>query len=258
MIVAQTNEQVDDLSTGSRTRRRSCAIGRLSAADYVPSRAGRRSTRRCVVRSPSRATCGGRRSSSARPRSGPPSPTALWPWAIVDEAYQMRSDALLRVAGRFERALFVGDPGQLDPFSTVDIERWTGLTWDPMQSAVAVLLRHNPDLPVAPAAGVVAAAGLGGAGGLGGVLPVHRRSAPARGRTSGGCRSGPRRSAAEPVDRRAGDGRGDGLGAVRAAGPAHPAHRRRGGGGVRRAGACGCWSAGAVARLRARAGAARR
>jgi hypothetical protein len=71
-----------------------------------------------------------------------------WPWAIVDEAYQMRSDALLRVAARFERALFVGDPGQLDPFSTVELDRWTGLSWDPMQSAVAVLLRHNPELPV--------------------------------------------------------------------------------------------------------------
>ncbi len=58
----------------------------------------------------------------------------------------MRSDMLLRIANRFSRALFVGDPGQLDPFSTIDIERWTGLTWDPMQSAVAVLLRHNPDL----------------------------------------------------------------------------------------------------------------
>ena len=71
-----------------------------------------------------------------------------WPWAIVDEAYQMRSDVLLRIAARFERALFVGDPGQLDPFSTVETERWIGLTWDPMQSAVAVLLRHNPELPV--------------------------------------------------------------------------------------------------------------
>src|SRR6266849_7800256 len=36
---------------------------------------------------------------------------ATWPWAIVDEAYQMRSDLLLRVAGRFDRALFAGDPG---------------------------------------------------------------------------------------------------------------------------------------------------
>ena len=51
-----------------------------------------------------------------------------WPWAIVDEAYQMRSDALLRVAGRFERALFVGDPGQLDPFSMVEADRWAGLS----------------------------------------------------------------------------------------------------------------------------------
>jgi hypothetical protein len=69
-----------------------------------------------------------------------------WPWAIIDEAYQMRSDMLLRIAPRFERALFVGDPGQLDPFSTVETQRWTGLTWDPMQSAVAALLRHNPDI----------------------------------------------------------------------------------------------------------------
>jgi hypothetical protein len=60
----------------------------------------------------------------------------------------MRSDMLLRVAGRFERGLFVGDPGQLDPFSVVALERWAGLSWDPMQSAVSVLLRHNPDLPV--------------------------------------------------------------------------------------------------------------
>ena len=72
----------------------------------------------------------------------------VWPWAIVDEAYQMRSDMLLRIANLFDRALFVGDPGQLDPFSTVDIDRWTGLTWDPMQSAVAVLLSHHPTMPV--------------------------------------------------------------------------------------------------------------
>lgn len=52
------------------------------------------------------------------------------------------------MAGLFDRALFVGDPGQLDPFSAVQTDRWTGLTWDPMQSAVAVLLRHNPDIPV--------------------------------------------------------------------------------------------------------------
>ncbi|MFC7642568.1 hypothetical protein ACFQX6_17725 [Streptosporangium lutulentum] len=60
----------------------------------------------------------------------------------------MRSDKLLRIASLFERSLFVGDPGQLDPFSIVDGDRWAGLSWDPVQSAVSVLLRHNPDLPV--------------------------------------------------------------------------------------------------------------
>lgn len=72
----------------------------------------------------------------------------VWPWAVIDEAYQMRSDMLLRVAARFERALFVGDPGQLDPFSVIQTERWLGLAWDPVQSAVGALLRSNPELPV--------------------------------------------------------------------------------------------------------------
>ncbi|MFD9122266.1 AAA domain-containing protein [Streptomyces bottropensis] len=71
-----------------------------------------------------------------------------WPWAIIDEAYQMRSDMLLWTAGLFDRALFVGDPGQLDPFSAVETDRFQGLSHDPMTSAVAVLLGNNPDLPV--------------------------------------------------------------------------------------------------------------
>lgn len=70
-----------------------------------------------------------------------------WEHAIVDEAYQMRSDALLAVAGLFERALFVGDPGQLDPFSVVGAEQWAGLSYDPSASAVSTLLAHNPGLP---------------------------------------------------------------------------------------------------------------
>ncbi|MER5280939.1 AAA domain-containing protein [Streptomyces sp. NPDC002809] len=71
-----------------------------------------------------------------------------WPWAVIDEAYQMRSDMLLRTAGLFDQALFVGDPGQLDPFSTVKTDRFANLPHDPMNSAVAVLLANNPDLPV--------------------------------------------------------------------------------------------------------------
>ncbi|MBB6421636.1 hypothetical protein HDC93_007269 [Streptomyces sp. AK010] len=71
-----------------------------------------------------------------------------WPWAIIDEAYQMRSDMLLWTAGLFDQALFVGDPGQLDPFSTVETDRFQGLPHNPMNSAVAVLLGNNPELPV--------------------------------------------------------------------------------------------------------------
>jgi hypothetical protein len=147
MVVAQTNEQVDDLVDRlARRTPRHVLIGRLSASGYVPTE---RVTRHASVRVGTRvddladaAVLIGTAAKWATITEG------TWPWAIVDEAYQMRSDMLLRVAPRFERALFVGDPGQLDPFSTVETERWAGLSWDPMQSAVAVLLRHNPDLPV--------------------------------------------------------------------------------------------------------------
>ena len=146
MIVAQTNEQVDDLISRLGVASPALSVGRLSAVDYVPS--ARVSAHPCcrvgakVVELGAPAVTIGTAAKWATVTEG------TWPWAIVDEAYQMRSDALLRVACRFSRALFVGDPGQLDPFSTVDVDRWTGLSWDPMQSAVAVLLRHNPSVPV--------------------------------------------------------------------------------------------------------------
>ncbi|NUR86234.1 MAG: helicase, partial [Nonomuraea sp.] len=146
MIVAQTNEQVDDLVLRISEKHPRLTVGRLSAGSYVPplkllelpgvtvgSRVQDLGDPDIVIATSDKwAWVAGR----------------VWPWAIVDEAYQMRSDKLLRIAGLFERALFVGDPGQLDPFSIVDGERWSGLSWDPLQSAVSVLLRHNPDLPV--------------------------------------------------------------------------------------------------------------
>jgi hypothetical protein len=147
MVIAQTNEQVDDLTDRLATERPRLAIGRLAATDYVPSQhVVRHQHVMLSTKLADLADCPVILSTAhkwATVRAD-----ATWPWAIVDEAYQMRSDLLLRVAGRFGRALFVGDPGQLDPFSTVQTERWTGLSWDPMQSAVAVLLRHNPDVPV--------------------------------------------------------------------------------------------------------------
>ena len=146
MVVAQTNEQVDDLIERLGARSPRVGVGRLSAVDYEPTERVRGHPS-CRVGAKV-ADLGSPAVTIATAAKWATVAEGTWPWAIVDEAYQMRSDALLRVAPRFERALFVGDPGQLDPFSTVEVDRWTGLSWDPLQSAVAVLLRHNPDLPV--------------------------------------------------------------------------------------------------------------
>ncbi|XNL78440.1 AAA family ATPase [Actinomadura madurae] len=146
MIVAQTNEQVDDLIERIAGRHPGITLGRLSASGYLPSE---RVLAHPAVRVAQKADDLAEHTVViATAAKWATLSDGSWPWAIVDEAYQMRSDMLLRIAGRFERALFVGDPGQLDPFSTVEVERWAGLSWDPLRSAVSVLLAHNPDLPV--------------------------------------------------------------------------------------------------------------
>jgi AAA domain len=153
MVVGQTNEQVDDLIDRMAGEHGVLRIGRLSAQDYTPAaRVARHAnvTARTAIAdlidhplviatAAKWATLVG---------TGLADAGARWPWAIIDEAYQMRSDSLLRIARLFDKALFVGDPGQLDPFSTVETERWLGLNWDPMSSAVAVLLTNNPGIPV--------------------------------------------------------------------------------------------------------------
>jgi hypothetical protein len=146
MIIAQTNEQVDDLIERLGQAAPELAVGRLSGAEYRPS--DRVAAHPAVTVGTKVGDLTGCPLVLGTAAKWATVTDGRWPWAIVDEAYQMRSDMLLRTAGRFERALFVGDPGQLDPFSAVEVDRWTGLAWDPMRSAVAVLLRHNPDLPV--------------------------------------------------------------------------------------------------------------
>ncbi|MEE1937940.1 AAA domain-containing protein [Streptomyces sp. TRM 70361] len=148
MIVAQTNAQVDDLVDRLATADPELPVGRLHSSEaqpYDPVLDRHPS----VVKSAKAAELAGLDvvvSTAAKwahvKGAGP------WEQAIVDEAYQMRSDALLAVAGLFERALFVGDPGQLDPFSQVVAEQWAGLAYDPSASAVTTLLAHNPELPV--------------------------------------------------------------------------------------------------------------
>ena len=71
-----------------------------------------------------------------------------FPLAIIDEAYQMRSDQLFYLGGLFDRGLMVGDPGQLDPFTPVDDTRWRGQPDGPVKPAVATVLHHHPESPV--------------------------------------------------------------------------------------------------------------
>ncbi|MFD9395854.1 AAA family ATPase [Streptomyces sp. NPDC060000] len=147
MVVAQTNAQVDDLVVRLAVKNPALPVGRLHSSDTDP------------YDKVLDELANVRKSAKASDLAGLPvviSTAAKWahvkvdePWrhAIVDEAYQMRSDGLLAVAGLFERALFVGDPGQLDPFSIVGGEQWAGLSYDPSASAVSTLLAHNPELP---------------------------------------------------------------------------------------------------------------
>jgi hypothetical protein len=145
MVVAQTNTQVDDLLLRMADRYPELTLGRLSASGFRPdpalAAAGVRVAEKADLLA-DRAVVVATAAKWATVKEH------RWPWAIVDEAYQMRADALLLVAPLFDRALFVGDPGQLDPFATVDAGRWHALSHDPSRSAVVVLLRHNPDLPV--------------------------------------------------------------------------------------------------------------
>ncbi len=147
MVIAQTNAQVDDLVLRLAEKEPDLPVGRLHSNDTDPYDKALDDLANV------------RKSAKAADLAGLDvviSTAAKWahvktvdPWshAIVDEAYQMRSDALLAVAGLFERALFVGDPGQLDPFSIVGADQWAGLSYDPSASAVSTLLAHNPELP---------------------------------------------------------------------------------------------------------------
>ena len=62
----------------------------------------------------------------------------------LDEAYQADASKYYRVADLAPRHLLVGDPGQLDPWSTIgSADRWRGQPEDPLQTAVGVILRNH-------------------------------------------------------------------------------------------------------------------
>ncbi|WP_327712475.1 AAA family ATPase [Streptomyces sp. NBC_00464] len=151
MIVAQTNEQVDDLVDNIAREYPALPLGRLHANGFrLPERVSRHANVRGSNEADALRELAVVVSTAKKWSYVKPEKCAPWRWAIVDEAYQMRSDALLATAPLFSekdsQVLFVGDPGQLDPFATVATDRWQGLTWDPLRNAVDVALAHNSDL----------------------------------------------------------------------------------------------------------------
>jgi len=113
MVIAQTNEQVDDLTDALATRLAGSdvRIGRLTSGTWVISE---RVTRHVGAVSAAKTTgelVGCHVVLSTAHKWATVRSDEQWPWAIIDEAYQMRSDLLLRVAGLFEKAFF-GRPGR--------------------------------------------------------------------------------------------------------------------------------------------------
>ncbi|MCW2881173.1 MAG: helicase [Sphaerisporangium sp.] len=109
IIVAQTNNWVDDLIVRLAAAHPNVSIGRLSASGYAPPPA---------VNDPANTAVGNTLSDLAGCQIIVGT-SAKWAtvrdgtsgWAILDESYQMRSDILLQIVERFDRGLFVGDPG---------------------------------------------------------------------------------------------------------------------------------------------------
>lgn len=68
---------------------------------------------------------------------------------LMDESYQADSARYYAAAGIAPAHLTVGDGGQIEPFSTVEVaDQWRGLEENPLQTAVGVLRRNHPGTPV--------------------------------------------------------------------------------------------------------------
>lgn len=147
-IIVQTNDQADDMVRGLLAdERRGAApvhVGRLHSGSYATpsdlsaqpgltlskSIADMRNTDVIVSTAAKWATIG---------------LDQQWPFAIVDEAYQMRSDSLLPIGAMMDRLLLVGDPGQLAPFTTADDSRFRGRPLSPLETAATTVLTTQPD-----------------------------------------------------------------------------------------------------------------
>lgn len=155
-VVTQTNEQADDLAESLVERYRDLKVARLVSGGGPSAQMDALSQSTSLIIGTQSDDANTRRArvvvSTARKwqyeRSRLQSQDALrcFPFALIDEAYQMRSDALLGIADLFETLFCVGDPGQLDPFTVVDDSLWKGLPYSPSRTALGTLRAFHPGL----------------------------------------------------------------------------------------------------------------
>ena len=126
-IVTQTNEQADDLVASLRRKHPQIVVARLTGSSSGPSRA----MVALAANGPGLVLASDHDSSDVHQAQVVVATARKWEFvrssqqkngsvrkyglALIDEAYQMRSDALLGIAGLFDRLMCVGDPGQRLP-----------------------------------------------------------------------------------------------------------------------------------------------
>ena len=149
-IVVQTNDQGDDMVRGLVADQRAGRgpdggprIGRLHGEDYRPPADLAADPQ--VVFAKKIDDLHGCHLVVAPARKWAYVPDGRWPFGIVDEAYQMRSDDLVPIGAMIERLLLVGDPGQLAPFTIADDTRFRGRPLSPLETAAATILTTHPD-----------------------------------------------------------------------------------------------------------------
>lgn len=147
-VIVQTNDQADDMIRGfvnsADPRAQGIVAGRLHSSKYIPPSDINGHSQ--VVFSSS--------IDQLRDCNVVVAPAAKWAhvdtrnrwsFAIVDEAYQMRSDQLLPVGAMMSRLLLVGDPGQIFPFTNADATRFRGRPLSPIEAAAITVLTTQPD-----------------------------------------------------------------------------------------------------------------
>lgn len=143
-VLTQTNAQADDLCAdlAADLDGTGYTVGRLHGGTYAADPRLVAAGVACSTDPAALATCN---AVIAPAKKWAYVTTGDWQAAVIDEVYQMRSDHLLSVAGRFNRLLVVGDPGQLKPFTTGNESLVRGRPLSPIETAADTLRLTHPD-----------------------------------------------------------------------------------------------------------------